>query len=231
MKGIRKARSLLIDLTEMGMPCASELLELTTTHYYADFLTWGCIGARTSSSQPHRQLASDMLFPMGFKNSIDGNIDHPIHGIMAASLPQTFIGISPSGFVRPIASKGNPHCHLVLRGSIHNTNYNRVDIEKAALVSKQSGTSPYLIVDCSHDNANKKPHKQIAIFQEVLATSSDSVKGLMLESNLFEGRQKIGPSLTYGVSITDPCLGWRSTREVLLWAHDHLYKQRVSNLL
>jgi 3-deoxy-7-phosphoheptulonate synthase len=222
MKGIRKARSLLIDLTEMGIPCASELLELTTAHYYADFLTWGCIGARTSSSQPHRQLASDMLFPIGFKNSVDGNINHGIHGIIAASLPQTFIGVSPTGFLKRITSTGNTHCHLVLRGSTHSTNYSKTDIEQASFALHQASLPPNVMVDCSHDNAHKRPQRQIAIFKEVLTTSARSIRGLMLESNLYKGRQKITPSLAYGISVTDPCLDWASTQELLTWAYDLL---------
>lgn len=213
IKGIRAARSLLVDLTEMGMPCASELLEVTTPYYYADFLTWGCIGARTSSSQPHRELASLLPFPIGFKNSINGDIYAPIHGIMAASFPQTFIGVGSSGYVKRIASQGNPYCHLVLRGSSYGSNCGSIDLERATLACMEAGITPSLMVDCSHDNSKKDPYKQIVIFKELLA--KNSVRALMLESNLYGGSQKITSSLSYGISVTDPCLSWSATEELL----------------
>lgn len=218
-KGIRKTRSLLVDLTEMGIPCASELLELTTTPYYADFLTWGCIGARTASSQPHRHLASAMSFPVGFKNSIDGNIDHSIHGIIAASMAQTFLGIGATGHVKRIQSEGNPYCHLVLRGSHYGSNYDKIHLQEATLACLHAGIGSSIIVDCAHDNANKDPLKQITIFKEVLSTTRPLIKGLMLESNLYKGRQKLTSALKYGVSVTDPCLDWASTEKLLLWAY------------
>lgn len=220
-KGIRLSRSLLVDLTEMGIPCASELLELTTSQFYADFLAWGCIGARTTSSQPHRQLAASCQFPVGFKNSTDGNIDHPIHGVLAAKSAHTYLGLSHTGKLAPMYTKGNPYCHIVLRGAESQPNYDRKSIEETIKRCQNSGISPKLLVDCSHDNCNKDFRNQPIAFQslmEQIREGNKNIMGAMLESNLYEGHQPITSQLTYGVSITDSCLDWETTKRLILEA-------------
>lgn len=220
-KGIRLTRRLLADLAEMRIPAASELLEITTSHYYADFLSWGCIGARTSSSPPHRQMAASLDLPIGFKNSTDGCIDNAVHGILSAGMPHVFLGFSSSGKMSRIQSEGNKLCHMVLRGGYNGPNYDPKAVMKTAERCQQAGIRDKILIDCSHDNCEKRHLKQVSAFQAVIdqiAEGNQTVVGLMLESNLQGGSQPISNSLRYGVSITDPCLDWETTRQVILKA-------------
>lgn len=219
IKGVRQTRQLLSDLTEMGIPVGCELLELNTSPYYSDFLTWGCVGARTSASPPHRQLASSLSFPIGFKNSTDGNIDPSIHGILAAQIPQVYLGISASGQISRIQGEGNPLCHMVLRGGVHGSNFHREAIAASIQKCRQAKIRDKIVVDCSHDNCEKKHLKQIPAFESVMRQireGNDHLVGLMLESNLKAGAQKLSSNLEYGISITDPCLDWETTERLIL---------------
>jgi len=226
LKGIRQARSLLVDLTELQMPCASELLELTTHHYYADFLSWACIGARTSCSQPHRQLAATLNFSCGFKNSTHGNLDHPIQGMIAAQSPQTFLGVTAAGKLSRIRAQGNPHCHLILRGGKEDTNYQADAVLHAIEKCNQVSVSPNIIVDASHGNSHKNPYKQIEIIKELVHQRNggqSSIRGLMMESHLLAGSQPLSTHLPQpDRSITDPCLDWASTESLIHWIYSIL---------
>lgn len=224
-KGLRLTRRLLANLTDMQVPTASELLEITTSRYYSDFLSWGCIGARTSSSPPHRQLAASLDFPIGFKNSTDGCIDNAVHGILSASTPHVFLGFSPAGKMTRIQTEGNKLCHMVLRGGYNGPNYNPKAVIDTVERCQQAGIRDKLLIDCSHDNCEKRHLKQVSAFQSVIdqvAEGNQAIAGLMLESHLKGGSQPISSDLRYGISITDPCLDWDTTRQVILKAASKL---------
>lgn len=224
-KGIRLTRHLLSELTTLKIPTASELLDMATAPYFSDFLSWGCIGARTCCSPPHRQLAATLDFPIGFKNSTDGSIDNALHGVLSASTSHVYLGFSAQGGFRRIQAGGNPFCHLVLRGGYNGPNYASTRVQESALRCKQLGVRDKLIIDCSHDNCEKRHLKQIPIFQEVtrqMIEENEAIAGVMLESHLFSGSQPPIAPLRYGVSITDPCLDWKSTREAILQAAESL---------
>ncbi len=227
--GLRWGRKLLVDLAEQGIPTGSELLEIHTSPYLSDLLSWGCIGARTCASQPHRQLAASLPFPLGFKNSTDGNIDNAIHGILAATSSHYFLGIHPSGRLAQLYTEGNPDCHIILRGGERNPNYDSASVAQTVQRCDMFGVKPAIIIDCSHDNCNKQYERQIPVFQsaiEQMANGNTSIIGAMLESHLYEGNQPISSSPHYGISVTDPCLGWESTEELVHWAY-----QKLQNLV
>lgn len=224
-EGIRLTRQLLSALTDLKIAVGSELLELTTSPYYADFLSWGCVGARTSASPPHRQLASSLEMPIGFKNTIEGNIDLPIHAIISASSPHTFVGVGQDGRLTRLQSSGNPNCHLILRGSEKGYNYYPEDIERATQKCRRAKIADRILVDCSHDNSGKSPKNQLLAFESVtkqIAEGNPNLMGLMLESYLHEGSQPLTPALRYGLSITDPCLSWQTTEKMVLSLYEKL---------
>jgi 3-deoxy-7-phosphoheptulonate synthase len=217
-KGVWQTRQLLAELTEMHVPVGCELLEINTASYYADFLSWGCIGARTSSSPPHRQLAASLNLPIGFKNSIDGNIDHSIHGIIAAAAPHIFLGLSTTGQLTRMEAEGNPLCHVVLRGGISGPNYHPEAVKQAIQKCRQAQVRDKIIIDCSHDNCGKKPLNQLQVFESVMEQILEGntyIAGMMLESHLEGGAQEIAAPLLYGVSITDPCIDWETTESLI----------------
>lgn len=223
--GLNLARQLLLELADMGLPAATEFLDPFALHYYGDLISWGCIGARTTSSQPHREIASGLDLPTAFKNSTDGNIDIAIHGVLAASNPQSFISMNDDG--KPIIrqTRGNPHCHVVLRGSAANENYDPESIEQAYKKLKTVGLQPRILIDCSHDNSKRRPEKQCKVFESVLnqfIEGNTAIRGMLLESNLLGGNQAITKQLIQGVSITDPCLDWESTESVIRWGSQRL---------
>lgn len=220
-EGFLLIRQLMLDLCEMGIPIASELLDPLATCYFNDLISWGCIGARTATSQIHRQLVSQYNMPIAFKNTTDGNIENAIHGILAARTPHSSLGLNEEGQIALIRSQGNPYGHLILRGSESSINFDSESIEKALNCLKKHRLSPRLVIDCSHDNSKRQPEKQALAFQSVIhqyLSGNCGIRGLMLESNLEGGSQLLPRDLSelqYGMSITDPCLNWSSTEMLL----------------
>ncbi len=218
-KGMRSSRQLFAELTRLRVPIGCELLEMVTAPYFADFLTWGCIGARTATSSPHRALAASLPFSVGFKNTTDGNVENAIHGMVAAQRPHVCFGISSNGRLNRLEAAGNGYCHLVLRGGHRGPNYMASKIHEATMACRRAQVSERLLVDCAHDNCEKSYEKQILAFQTVLdqiKCGNQNIVGMMVESHLYAGAQAITPTLRYGVSITDPCLDWETT-ERLIW--------------
>lgn len=226
-EGLKKARSLLIDINKMGIPTTTEILDPITPQYIAGLLTWVAIGARTTESQTHREMASGLSMPVGFKNSTDGSLDSAVNAMMAAGAPQHFLGVDPEGYTAVVCTKGNPFTHIVLRGGPH-PNYDPVSVGKALDKLKQKKLMGTVIIDCSHDNSGQKQEGQPFVFKSVLNQRIDGntgIVGLMLESNLFEGNQKCNgdcKTLKYGVSITDECIAWETTEELIRNANEKL---------
>ncbi len=222
--GLLAARTILLKVGEMGMPAATEMLDPITPQYTADLVTWASIGARTTESQTHRQMASGLSMPVGYKNATDGNLQIAMDAMQAAGHPHNFLGIDTDGQTCVIQTKGNPWGHLILRGGRSGPNF-AAEMVRTAVEQLQAGKlSPGLMVDCSHANSEKDHRRQAFVWRDVVAqrvAGNQHVIGLMLESNLFEGNQKLAnPSdLKYGVSVTDACLGWDETKELLLHAH------------
>ncbi|MCB1180404.1 MAG: 3-deoxy-7-phosphoheptulonate synthase [Chlamydiia bacterium] len=226
-KGLQLTRQFLWELASQKIPIATELLEIMTTPYVDDLLSWGCIGARTCTSPLHRQMAAGLPFPVGFKNSTDGNITNAINGVIVASAPHAFMGVDEKGMLKRISVPGNPNCHLILRGGKFESNYDLASIQKALIELSAAGQSRRLIVDCSHDNCGKIYERQMPIFYsliDLIQKGHREIKGMMLESHLFEGNQTLShPSqLRYGVSVTDPCLDWERTQRMIHQAYKQL---------
>lgn len=229
-EGIRVARSLFLKLTELQIPIASEILDPFASEYFDDLVSWGCIGARTTESQTHRLMASGLKFPVAFKNSTDGNIKIAINGIITASAPHTFVSIDDSGRLALKKTQGNPFCHLVLRGGSHHTNYDHISIAQANKDLKEHHLLERVIVDCSHGNSKGSPDGQISAFKSVIAQmleGNETILGIILESHLFGGRQEItNTALRYGVSVTDHCLDFETTEQLIRWAYEYLKSVR-----
>ena len=225
--GLRRARQILLDITEMGLPTGTEMLDPITPQYLADLVSWGAIGARTTESQTHRQMASGLSMPIGFKNSTDGSLQNALDAMQAARSPHWFIGIDEEGRTCIFHTRGNPWGHVILRGGRSGPNYHIEDVERAAAMLQTAGLPPHVMIDCSHANSCKDFRKQGRAWKDALrqrVEGGGAIMGLMLESNLREGSQPIvpGKKLEYGVSITDACLGWEATRDLLLYARDVL---------
>ena len=223
--GLKLAREFLRTVIDLGLPTATELLDPITPQYIADLVCWSAIGARTTESQTHRQMASGLSMPMGFKNGTDGSVQTAINAIKAAWAPQTFLGINEDGQASAVTTRGNPNCHLVLRGGNTGPNYDAVHVAAAEKLLRDAGLFTRIMVDCSHDNSGKKPERQAAVFEEVLAqrvAGRESLIGAMIESNLHAGKQpepKPGAKLRPGVSITDGCIDWAATERLVRQAH------------
>ena len=219
--GLRLARALLLDLAREGMPTATELLDPVVPQYIADLISWTAIGARTTESQTHREMASGLSMPIGYKNSTDGSATIAINAMQAASKPHHFLGINQEGHASIVSTTGNPDGHLVLRGGNRGSNYHLEAVQEAAAELADAGLPDRLMVDCSHGNSNKDYRRQGEVLQAVAAQveqGSTHVMGVMLESHLVEGNQKISAdrsSLTYGQSVTDACISIESTEELL----------------
>jgi len=214
--GLRLARQLLIDLAEMGVPAGTEFLDVMTPPYLVDLISWGAIGARTAESQVHRQLASGLCCPVGFKNGTSGDIEIAIHGVLSASEPHSFLAQAESGRTAIFATTGNLDCHVILRGGRANTNFSSDWISRVATCLEYAGLAPRVMVDCSHANSAKDHKKQPQVCHAVadqIEAGEKRIMGVMLESNLVGGAQKPGPRerLVYGQSITDSCMGWEET--------------------
>jgi len=222
--GLRLARSLLIEIAGMGLPTATEFLEPITPQYIADTVVLGAIGARTTESPTHRQMASGLSMPVGFKNSTDGSLQAAIDAMQAAQAPHSFLGIDALGGTCVVSTAGNPWGVLMLRGGRSGSNYSSEVIAEARGRLAAAGLPERIIVDCSHANSGKDPRRQSVVWRDVLRQRLEgdrSIVGLMLESNLLPGKQPVGPreSLQYGVSITDGCIGWEETETLLREAH------------
>ena len=218
--GLRKARGLLLEVNRLGIPCGTEYLDVISPQYYADLISWGAIGARTTESQVHRELASGLSCPVGFKNATDGNIKVAADAVFAASQPHHFLSVTREGRSAISSTAGNEDCHIILRGGNGGPNYRRDDIERAALILSKLGLTARMMVDCSHANSGKDFRRQPAVASEVAAQVADGdsrIIGLMVESHLVEGRQDLehGVRPTYGQSITDGCVGWETTETML----------------
>ncbi|MEC9466499.1 MAG: 3-deoxy-7-phosphoheptulonate synthase [Myxococcota bacterium] len=216
--GLRKARGLLLALLHAGVPSATEFLDTITPQFIADLVTWGAIGARTTESQVHRELASGLSMPVGFKNGTNGSVDIAVAAIQAASHPHHFLSVTKQSIAAIVATKGNPNCHVILRGSSGGPNYDADSVSAAVDALEKKGLRPRLMVDCSHGNSRKDHTKQPEVASSVseqIASGSTQVFGVMLESHLESGRQDLGEELNYGQSITDACLGWEETVPVL----------------
>lgn len=226
--GLHIARKLTLDIIHLDVACATELLDPLAVPYFEDLIAWGMIGARTSASQPHRQLASGLSFPIGFKNGVHGELDSSIYGILSSRDPHTHLSIDENGLVCAKQTKGNPFTHLVLRGSDNQTNYDAKSIAFALNALKANHLEPKVLIDCSHGNSKKDHKLQPLVFKSVIEQICEgncSILGLMLESHLYSGKQLLGDNpanLRYGVSITDACIGWEETESLILWADEML---------
>ena len=213
--GLRQARQLLLTLNDMGMPASTEFLDMITPQYYADLISWGAIGARTTESQVHRELASGLSCPVGFKNGTDGNLKIAIDAIGAASHPHHFLSVTKTGHSAIVHTNGNPDCHVILRGG-KEPNYSSSHVQAAREQLAKAGLDAKLMIDCSHANSNKDYTRQMIVAQDITAqlkNSEDAIMGVMVESHLVEGRQD--KPETYGQSITDACIGWDTTEALL----------------
>ena len=217
-KGLFLARKLLIDLNSMGLPCGYEVLDTITPQYISDLISWGAIGARTTESQVHRQLVSGLSMPVGFKNGTGGSIKIAADGILSAKYPHCFMGITDGGRATICKTLGNHNCHIILRGSTHGPNYEDKYLKSALHLLKDREIPKAIMVDCSHANSGKDHRNQKKVLRYTLERMKDnnSIIGVMIESNLKEGKQKLSKNLEYGVSITDSCIGIEETRELLL---------------
>lgn len=218
--GIRQGRELLLWLAELGLPAATEALDPITPQYLSDLFAWSAIGARTTESQTHREMASGLSMPVGFKNGTDGNIDVAINALKSSASPHRFLGINQQGQVTLIKTSGNPHGHVILRGG-KKPNYQAEHIAEFEQKLSQAGIQPTFIVDCSHGNSSKDYRRQPEVFKaiiEQIRTGNKSIVGVMLESHLNAGNQAISANLddlAYGVSITDGCIDWETTQTLL----------------
>ena len=219
--GLKLSRELYLQIVEMGLPISTEILSPMATAYFDDLISWGAIGARTSESQIHREISSLMPFSIGFKNGTDGSIQIALDAIQSASNCHQFMGLGQNGLPCLIESNGNPQAHLILRGSNTGPNYHLTDIQ--SIQEKSKGQLPALIIDCSHGNSSKNPLNQPEILKTIVAERTlTNVRGVMLESHLVDGNQKISCDMTYGQSVTDGCLGWDRTEQSLLAVADSL---------
>jgi len=219
--GLRAARELLLEITGMGVPAATEMLDTISPQYIADLISWSAIGARTTESQTHREMVSGLSMPVGLKNGTDGDLLIAVNGMKASASPQTFIGIDSTGRASIVKTKGNPYTHIVLRGGIR-PNYDSVSVNSTINLLKKNNLRDSIIIDCSHGNSSRDYLMQPRVWQDVInqrIDGNDSIIGLMLESNIHEGSQAVGDTpenIKYGVSITDACISWEMTEELIL---------------
>ncbi len=227
IEGINLSRQMLLDLAELGVPAATEFLDPVTPLYFGDLVSWGSVGARTTASQIHRQMVSALSIPTGFKNGTNGNVDIAINAILSASMAHAFIGLSEEGQAAIIHSQGNRDSHVVLRGAYTGPNYDSESIDRVLKRLELMDLPKRVMVDCSHDNCGKDHLRQTSVFQSVIqqiTSGNHSIIGLALESFLSAGNQPFisKDSLLKQVSITDPCLDWDSTEELIVWGADAL---------
>jgi len=226
--GLKIARRLLLQITSMGLPAATEFLDPIVPQYIADLISWAAIGARTTESQTHREMASGLSMPVGLKNSTDGSLQVAIDAMGATRHPHSFLGIDQDGVTSIVRTAGNPNAHIVLRGGRARTNYDADSILAAEGKLKSEKLPPVLMVDCSHANSEKQHARQEDVWRSVIQQrvgGTRSLIGLMVESNIHEGNQPIPKDradLRYGISITDSCIGWETTERMLRWGYETL---------
>ena len=217
-RGLRTARGLLRDFNAMGLPTGTEFLDLISPQYVADLVGWGAIGARTTESQGHRELASGLSCPVGFKNGTTGNVQIAVDAICSAREPHHFLSVTKDGTSAIFATTGNQDCHIIMRGGAH-TNYDAASIDMASDLLEKAGLSPRIMIDCSHANSRKLHSRQRYVCRDIcsqVAAGDQRIMGVMIESNLVEGNQKIGNGdLIKGISVTDACIGWEETSAIL----------------
>jgi 3-deoxy-7-phosphoheptulonate synthase len=218
--GLRISRHLMLDLAEMGVPTGTEFLDMITPQYLAGLVAWGAIGARTTESQVHRELVSGLSCPVGFKNGTSGNVSIAIEAVQSAAHTHTFLGHTKYGQSAIFATAGNPDCHIILRGGRKTVNYDAASIKEACALLEKAGLPQRVMIDCSHANSNKDHTRQAVVCRDVaaqIAEGSKNILGVMIESNLVAGAQKLtkGKPLTYGQSITDACISWEETFALL----------------
>ena len=220
-QGLRLARKLMLDLSELGLPLATEALDPVTPQYLQDLIAWSAIGARTTESQTHREIASGLSSPVGFKNATDGRLDVAINALKSVAKPHRFLGIEGSGQVSVVSTRGNANAHIVLRGGDKGPNYASEHIAACERALSEAGLNQKIMVDCSHANANKEHERQTIVIDDIgeqIAAGNRSIMGLMIESHLHAGNQSLSADkseLKYGVSITDPCIDWATTETAL----------------
>ena len=230
-EGLRVARRLLLELADQGMPAACEFLDMITPQYIADLVAWGAIGARTTESQIHRELASGLSCPVGFKNGTDGNVRIAVDAIRAAQTSHHFLSVTKAGHSAIVSTAGNEDCHVILRGG-QEPNYDADSVDAAAKELARAGVPARIMIDFSHGNSNKQHERQMVVARSVaeqVAGGDARIIGMMVESHLKGGRQDLVPGkpLEYGMSITDACLGWEDSRELLDVLADAVVKRRV----
>ena len=224
-KGIELARKILLETNNLGLPCATETLDPITPQYLADLISWSAIGARTTESQTHREMASGLSMPVGFKNGTDGGLNVALNAMNSALQQHHFLGINPEGISSVIQTSGNPHVHLVLRGGNNGPNYDAVSVHIAADALATGGLPKAIMIDCNHANSGKDPSRQELVLRNTIMQIKDgdqSIIGTMIESNINGGNQLIKPKMKYGVSVTDACLDWENTHRIILDAHTAL---------
>ncbi|KQT46038.1 phospho-2-dehydro-3-deoxyheptonate aldolase [Devosia sp. Leaf420] len=232
-QGLHTARTLLLDVANLGLPAACEFLDMTTPQYIADLVSWAAIGARTTESQIHRELASGLSCPVGFKNGTDGNVKIALDAVLSASHPHHFLAVTKDGRSAIAATTGNEDCHIILRGG-KTTNYDAQSVEAAANAATKSGLTPAIMIDASHANSSKNPENQPLVLADIgtqLAAGDKRIIGVMIESNLVAGRQDLvpGQDLVYGQSITDGCIDWDTTVTTLNALAEAVEKRRAVN--
>jgi 3-deoxy-7-phosphoheptulonate synthase len=234
-EGLRIARELLVNINNLGVPAATEYLDTISPQYVADAIAWGAIGARTTESQVHRELASGLSCPVGFKNGTDGSIKIAADAMQASAAPHSFLSVTKGGISAIVSTSGNDDCHLVLRGG-KTPNYDAPSVKSATALLASSKLNTRLMIDCSHGNSNKKHENQLLVARDIaqqLAAGETDIAGVMIESNLHAGRQDIvpGKTLDYGKSVTDACIGWDDTERVLHLLADGVRQRRAQAVL
>jgi 3-deoxy-7-phosphoheptulonate synthase len=230
-EGLRVGRQLLLELNESGVPAGCEFLDMITPQYIADLVSWGAIGARTTESQVHRELASGLSCPVGFKNGTDGNVRIAMDAIRAAQAPHHFLSVTKDGHSAIVSTLGNEDCHIILRGG-NQPNYDAANVHVTATSLAESGIPARIMIDCSHGNSGKEPAKQVGVGKDVagqIAAGDARIFGVMVESHLKAGRQDLvpGKALVYGQSITDACVGWEDSRNLIDALADAVRQRRL----